>query len=60
MSDTGTCSNREPGSISNFRKEQIRICNAIYKIIDDDSNYDIFQLFHKYNGKVTFILTMLT
>ena len=48
MSDTGTCGNREPGSISNFRKEQIRICNAIYKIIDDDSNYDIFQLFHKY------------
>ena len=56
MSDTGTCGNREPGSISNFRKEQIKICNAIYKIIDDDSNYDIFQLFHKYILSINILL----
>lgn len=47
MSNTGTCGNREPGSINNFRKEQIKICKDIYKIIDDDLNYNISRLFYK-------------
>ena len=29
MYDTGTCGNREPGYISNFKKEKIQISKAI-------------------------------